>query len=36
MMRRCLSGRSFLISCYTVFGIEGLYKQLDDFAPGWR
>jgi hypothetical protein len=25
----------YLIS-YTVFGLEGLYKQLDEFAPGWR
>jgi hypothetical protein len=25
----------YLIS-YTVFGVEGLYKQLDEFAPGWR
>jgi hypothetical protein len=21
---------------YTVFGLEGLVKQLDEFAPGWR
>jgi len=24
----------YLIS-YAVFGVEGLYKQLDEFAPGW-
>jgi hypothetical protein len=25
----------YLIS-YTVFSVEGLYEQLDEFAPGWR
>jgi hypothetical protein len=31
----CYVPEPYLIS-YPVFGIEGLYKQLDEFAPGWR